>query len=124
MPATAVTSCTRPASPCAGFDDFAACPFVALDSFLLTSSHSADCLLKNSDDDSRFTAACFVRAMVQESGKRVADVRNGNRFAIAIAIARSISVERKWRQWQLRREGIKDVECDATAEKRSTKGRE
>lgn len=91
MPATAVTSCTKPASPCAGFDDFAACPFVALDSFPLTSSHSADCLLKNSDDDSRFTAVCFVRAMVQRTGKRVADVRNRNDFAVA----RSISIERR-----------------------------
>lgn len=67
MPETAITSWTKPASPfadsCAAAFAEVACPFVVFTSFPLLSSHVADCLLKNSEEDSRFTAVCFVRAM-------------------------------------------------------------
>lgn len=70
MPATEMTSCTSPASLPAwsstARDSTATvcCPFPRFFSWPLASSHVAVRLLKYSDDDSRLTAGCFVRAIV------------------------------------------------------------
>lgn len=70
MPATEIKSCTTPASGFALLEAgplaAAVYPFVTcnLSPLPSVSTQDAVCLLKNSDDDSRLTGTCFVRAMI------------------------------------------------------------
>lgn len=64
MPATAMTSCTTPASALAGAGlPTTADPFGL--GFALDDSQAAVSLLKNSDDAWRLLGTCFVRVMAR-----------------------------------------------------------